>query len=141
MEKLIVSMMRFSTAVTLFGIEQLQSAMNSMTGGEDLNKTVDRLTQAMNAVTNAMAKELDEQKRQTLGSITSASEEAVNRTFQGMNLGMLDPREVLRTSTDLMKKTSDSVNSWVQRSTDNEGADEPQPASDALSKSKGKQTH
>src|SRR3989442_1023075 len=136
MEKLIVSMMRFSTAVTLFGMEQLENAMNTMGGTEDVSKTMDRFRQSLDAFTGAVSKEIDQRKRDTLKSVTSMSEEAVHRTFEGMNV--VDPREVLRTTSDLMKKTSDSVADLVTKSAESveEGLEniEPQSAADALSK-------
>ncbi|HEY3132547.1 MAG TPA: hypothetical protein VGL91_24070 [Acidobacteriota bacterium] len=140
MEKLIVSMMRFSTAVTLFGMEQLENAMNTMGGTEDVSKTMDRFRQSLDAFTSAVSKEIDQRKRDTLKSVTSMSEEAVHRTFEGMNV--VDPREVLRTTSDLMKKTSDSVADLVTKSAETveEGLEstEPQSAADTLSKSKKK---
>ena len=39
MQDLIVSMMRFSAALTLFGLEQLQNSLNVVEGEEDLSKT------------------------------------------------------------------------------------------------------
>lgn len=140
MEKLIVSMMRFSTAVTLFGMEQLEVAMNTMGGTEDFTKTMDRFRQSLDAFTNAVSKEIDQKKRDTLKSVTSMSEEAVHRTFEGLNV--VDPREVLRTTSDLMKKTSDSVADLVTKSAETMGegleSSEPQSAADALSKSRTK---
>lgn len=142
MEKLIVSMMRFSTAITLFGMEQLENAMNTVSGGEDISKSIDRFRQTLDSFTNAVVKEIDPKKRETLNSVTSMSEEAVHRTFEGMTV--IDPREVLRTTSELVKKTSDSVADLVTKSAESvEGTlenPEPEAAADALSKSKGKQS-
>ncbi len=139
MEKLIVSMMRFSAAITLFGMEQLENAMNTMTGGEDLSKSIDKFRDTLDSFTNAVTKEIDQKKRDTLKSVTSMSEEAVHRTLEGINV--IDPREVLRTTSDLMKKTSDSVADLVSKSAESvEESLEPQEAAGALSKSKAKQS-
>ncbi|HEV8132012.1 MAG TPA: hypothetical protein VGQ81_12225 [Acidobacteriota bacterium] len=141
MEKLIVSMMRFSTAITLFGMEQLENAMNTVSGGEDLSKSIDKFRQTLDSFTNAVVKEIDQKKRETLNSVTGMSEEAVHRTFEGMTV--IDPREVLRTTSELVKKTSDSVADLVTKSAESVEETletEPEAAADALSKSKGKQS-
>ncbi|MBI3941091.1 MAG: hypothetical protein HY315_09670 [Acidobacteria bacterium] len=141
MEKLIVSMMRFSTAVTLFGMEQLEIAMNSVGGGEDLSKTLDKFRHSLDSFTEALSRELDQKKRDTLKSVTNMSEEAVHRTVEGMNV--VDPREVLRTTSELIKKTSDSVADLVAKSAESVEETlekiEPEAAASALSKSKAKQ--
>ena len=118
MEKLIVSMMRFSTAVTLFGLEQLESAMNVATG-EDLSETMDRFRTALDSVTDAVSKELNHSKQATLKSVTQLSEQAAHRAVNG--LVVVDPRDVLRSTSDLMKKTSDSVADFIAKGADTVG--------------------
>jgi hypothetical protein len=123
-------------------MEQLENAMNTVSGGEDMSKSIDRFRQTLDSFTSAVVKEIDQKKRETLNSVTSMSEEAVHRTFEGMNV--IDPREVLRTTSELMKKTSDSVADLVTKSAESveETLENPEPeaAADALSKSKGKQS-
>lgn len=141
MEKLIVSMMRFSTAMTLFGMEQVQSAMNTMGGGEDLSTSLDRFRRALDSFTDAMIGELDHTKRETLESVTNVSEDAIHRTMEGVNLSMMDPREVIRTSADLMKKTSDSLADFMagsEKGEDSSKSGEPKRAAEALSGQGGK---
>jgi chemotaxis regulatin CheY-phosphate phosphatase CheZ len=136
LEKLIISMMRFSTAVTLFGLEQLESAMNSMGGGDDLSNTMDRFRKNLDSFTDLLSKEIDPKKRETLKSVINMSEEAVHRTMEGMNV--VDPREVMRATSDLLKKTSNSVAEMVTRTAETAErtieATEPEAAADALSK-------
>lgn len=131
MEKLIVSMMRFSTAMTLFGMEQLQNAMNTMGGGEDLSAGLDRFRRALDSFTDAMIDEVDDTKRETLKSVTGVSEDAVHRTLEGLNVNMMDPREIMKTTTDLMRKTSDSVADWMVKTAESTSGGERK-------KSKGK---
>ncbi len=139
MEKLIVSMMRFSTAVTLFGMEQLENAMR-VGGGEDWSKAMERFRSTLDSFTDAVSKELDHKKQATLKSVTGMSEEAVHRTAEGMNV--VDPREILKTTSDLMRKTSNSVADLVTRGAhsveETLETSEPQSAAQALSKHKGK---
>ncbi|MBI2821140.1 MAG: hypothetical protein HYX74_02850 [Acidobacteria bacterium] len=133
-------MMRFSAAVTLFGVEQLENAVTSMSGREDFSKSLDKFRQSLDSFTDTLSKEMDAKKRDTLKSVASMSQEAVHRTMEGMNVA--DPREVMRTTSDLIKKTSDSLTEMVSKSAESveetlEGS-EPEAAADALSKSKRK---
>ncbi len=116
MQSLIVSMMRFSAAVTLFGMEQLQSSFNVVEGEEDLSKAMDRFEEALDSMTDALVKKIDDKKKDTLKSVTRMSEDVVGRTMDGMNV--MDPREVLRATNDLLKKTTDATADWVTKAAD-----------------------
>jgi hypothetical protein len=113
MQNLIVSMLRFSAAVTLFSMEQLQNSLNLVEGEENLSKTMERFEQALNSVTESLTSRIDEKKKETLKSITKMSEDVVNRTFDGMT--MIDPREMMRATNDLIQKTSDTTAGWVSK--------------------------
>jgi len=113
MQSLIVSMMKFSAAMTLFSMEQLQNTLNMVEGEEDLSKTMDRFEQALNSLTEALTNRIDDKKRDTLKSITKMSEDVVSRTFDGMTV--MDPREVMRATNDLIQKTSDTTAEWVSK--------------------------
>jgi conjugal transfer/entry exclusion protein len=113
MQSLIVSMLRFSAAVTLFSMEQLQSSLNLVEGEENLSKTLERFEEALNSVTDSLTKRIDEKKKDTLKSITKMSEDVVGRTFDGMT--MIDPREMMRATNDLIQKTSDTTAGWVSK--------------------------
>ena len=113
MQSLIVSMMRFSAALTLFGMEQLQSSLDVVEGEEDFSKAMDRFEKALDSLTDALVTKIDAKKRDTLKSVTKMSEDVVGRTMDGMNV--MDPREVLRATNDLLKKTSDATADWVSK--------------------------
>ncbi len=142
MDKFLVSMMRFSTAMTLFGLEQVQSAVTLMGSGEDLTSSMERMRKAMDAFSEAVMAQVDDSKKETLETVTRVSEDTMRRAFAGVTSSMVDPREVVRMTTDMVKKTSDSVVQWMGSGTSSaESSDEPQAASDALggrSKSKPK---
>ena len=116
MQSLIVSMMRFSAAVTLFGMEQLQSSLSVVEGEEELDKAMERFEKALDSMTDALVNKIDDKKKDTLKSVTRMSEDVVNRTFDSMNV--MDPREVLRATNDLLKKTSDATADWVSKAAD-----------------------
>jgi hypothetical protein len=113
MDQLLVSMMRFSTAVTLFGIQQMESAMNTVTGSENFKDSLDKFRTALDDFSEAVGKEIDKGKRETLDSITRACEDTLKRAMDGMNENMTDPREALNTAADMMKKATDSLADWM----------------------------
>lgn len=113
MSNLIASMTRFSTAMTLFGIEQLEKSMNVVGGADELSKTVEEFEKTLNSLTDVLNGKIDEKKKETLQSVTKMTEDTVNRTLDGME--MVDPREVVKASTDLLQKSSDVAAGWVSR--------------------------
>ncbi len=113
MQNLIVSMMRFSAALTLFGMEQIQNSLNIVEGEEDLSKTMERFEKAFNSMTDALVHRIDDKKKETLKSVTKMSEDVVSRTMDSMNV--MDPREVLRATNDLIQKTTDATSEWVSK--------------------------
>ena len=118
MEDLIVSVLRFSAAVSLFGAEQVQRAVGTVSGSEDAEKSIDKLRTALDSFSKQVAGELDKSKQETLDSLTKMSEDTVRRAFKGMNLKMMDPTEAMKTTMDVMRKTTDSVSDWVANADD-----------------------
>jgi conjugal transfer/entry exclusion protein len=134
MTNLIVSMLRLSAAMTLYSVEQLEQSMNVVEGGKDLGKTVDGFGKTLDSLTDVLMRDMDQKKKETLDSVSRASQEMVSRTMEGMDI--MDPRQVLKASSDLMQKTSDVTAKWVSKAAEAvekaaEGAKapaEPQPA-------------
>jgi hypothetical protein len=110
---LIASMARFSTAMTLFGVEQLEKTMNVVGGGQEVSKTVEEFEKTLNSLTEVLTGKMDEKKKETLQSVSKMTEETVNRTMEGMNA--VDPRELLKASSDFLQKTSDATAGWVSK--------------------------
>jgi chemotaxis regulatin CheY-phosphate phosphatase CheZ len=130
MQKLIVSMVRFTTAVTLYGLEQIQTVSYLTQGGQDLFKVLDKFEIALDSLTEALVDNIDESKRDTLKSVANIAEEAVNRSFDSVD--MIDPRRVLRMADKLWQKSSDAMTDWFGKSTPTNGS-EPKPAAEVLS--------
>lgn len=138
MDKFLVSMMRFSTAMTLFGLEQVQGAVTSVGTGDDLTASMERMRKAMDAFSEAVMGQVDDSKRETLETVTRVSEDTMRRAFAGVASSMVDPREMVRMTTDMVKKTSDSVVQWMGTgSPAAEAGGEPAAAAEALG-AKGK---
>ena len=113
MTNLIVSMLRFSAAMTLYGVEQLEHSVSVVEGGSELGKTIEGFEKTLNSLTDVLMREMDEKKKETLESVSKASHDMVNRTLEGMD--MMDPRQVLKASSDLLQKTSDVTAKWVSK--------------------------
>ncbi len=131
MQELIVSMMRFSAAMTLFGMQQLQNAVSA---AADTQSALDKFKDALDAMTDAMAKQMDEAKTSTLDSMTKVQKDIVDRSFDAMNMQAFDPREMMSTTADLMKKTTDSLSDLVNKAMpkSESASSEPQAAAEAL---------
>lgn len=131
MQELIISVMRFSAAMTLFGMQQLQNAVGA---AADTQAAVDQFRKALDEMSDAVTNQMDASKQATLKSMTNAQKDLVGNTFDAMNVRQLDPRELMNTGGDLMRKTSDSLADLVKKATAPmaKSAAEPEPIGQAL---------
>jgi hypothetical protein len=110
---LIASMASFSTAMTLFGVEQLEKTLSVVGGNGELSKTVEEFEKTLDSLTNVLTGKMDEKKKDTLKSVTKMAEDTVGRAIDTMEV--MDPREVLKAGTDMLQKTSDVTAEWASR--------------------------
>ena len=131
MQELITSMMKFSAAMTLFSMQQVQNAVNA---AADTQSALTKFREALDKVTDVVTSQIDESKQETLKSMTKVQTDIVDRTFDAMNVDALDPREVMHTTSDLMKKTSDAMGDLVKKAAAATAAasSEPKSAAEAL---------
>src|SRR5713226_9053143 len=135
LRELTSSMIRFTNAVTLFSMQQMQNALGAVT---DSQAVINRFCGALDAISNTLSTQIDATKKSTLDSMTRTGSEMVDRTMDAMNVQALNPREVMDTTADIMRKTSDSMADIVRRTSGAvqgaaAGASEPEPAAEALS--------
>jgi hypothetical protein len=130
MQKLIVSMVRFTTALTLYGLEQVQTTTYVARAGQDLFKVLDKLEITLNSLTEALIDKIDDSKRGTLRSVTDITEDVVGKSFDSVN--MMDPRSLLRLTDEFWNKTSDVLTGWFEKPAPENGS-EPRPAADIMS--------
>jgi biotin synthase-related radical SAM superfamily protein len=136
LRELTSSMIRFTNAVTLFSMQQMQNAIGAVT---DSQAVINRFCSALDAISNTLSTQIDASKKSTLDSMSKTGAEMVDRTMDAMNVQAMNPREILDTTTDVMRKTSDSVADIVRRATGagaHADAGEPESAADALGKKK-----
>jgi len=124
MQDLINSIVRFSAAMTLFSMQQMQNAVGA---AADTQAALGKFKDALDSITNAITSQLDDAKKPTLDSMANLGSDIVDRTWDTMNVGAMDPRQVLQTTGDLMKKTSESLAGMMKKPGNSSG--EPQPAS------------
>jgi hypothetical protein len=133
------SMIRFTNAVTLFSMQQMQNAIGAVT---DSQAVINRFCNALDAISNTLSTQIDASKKSTLDSMSKTGTEMVDRTMDAMNVQALDPREIMDTTADVMRKTSDSVADIVRRASNtgkhahHDDSGEPESAADALGKKK-----
>ena len=136
LRELTSSMIRFTNAVTLFSMQQMQNALGAVT---DSQEVINRFCGALDAISNTLSTQIDATKKSTLDSMTKTGSEMVDRTMDAMNVQALDPREVMDTTADLLRKTSDSMHDMVRRTAHAAHASgEPEHAADALGGRKSK---
>ena len=133
LRELTSSMIRFTNAVTLFSMQQMQNAIGAVT---DSQAVINRFCSALDAISNTLSTQIDATKKSTLDSMSKTGTEMVDRTIDAMNVQALNPREMMDTTTDVMRKTSESMADMVRRTTSSsshaESAGEPESAADAL---------
>jgi hypothetical protein len=133
LRELTSSMIRFTNAVTLFSMQQMQNAIGAVT---DSQAVINRFCSALDAISNTLSTQIDATKKSTLDSMSKTGTEMVDRTMDAMNVQALNPRELMDTTTDVMRKTSESMADMVRRTTSSsshsESAGEPESAADAL---------
>jgi hypothetical protein len=104
MRELIASLMRFSGAVTMFGMEQVQNAIGAPA---DTRAAIARMIETLDSMSDSLISKIDEPKRAAHESMSKAQSEVVGRTFNAVDLNAPD---------ELMKKTSASISSALARS-------------------------
>jgi hypothetical protein len=130
MQKLIVSMVRFTTALALYGLEQVQTTAFLAQGGQDLFKVLDKFEIALNSLTEALIDKIDDSKRGTLRSVTNMTEDVVSKSFDSVTV--MDPRSVLRLTNEFWQKTSQALTDWFEKPAPTNGS-EPKPATEVMS--------
>ncbi len=112
MQELAVSMMKFSAAMTMFGIQQVQNAVGAMT---DTQGATDKFKHAMDSVTSALSSELDQSNKSAASSLNNLSEKLVHRAASALDMPAMDPRNVIKAAADVLKKTTDTVTDMVEK--------------------------
>ena len=130
MQSLIVSMVRLTTAITLYGLEQIQSTSFFAEGGRSLSGMLDRFGTAFDAMSDSLADRLGHDKLSALDAVTDLTEDLVGKSINSMS--SVTPRNMIKTGSELWQKSSDTLESLIGKPASTNGS-EPKLASDALS--------
>lgn len=131
MQELINSVARFSAAVTLFGMQEVQKAVGAAL---DTPAYLSHFSSSLDSISNAIVSELDPETKPTLDSITNLGREVVNRTFDTLKAPAFDPRQVMHATSDMIRKTADAMAKGpaAEPASEEHASAEPQPAEEAL---------
>ena len=109
MQELLESMVRFYAAMTLFGVQQLQNAIDV---ASDSGTSRKKVSESLDAVTDAIKAQLDENKRPTVESISKL----VDQTYDAFDIPAFDSHKVVDNVTEVVRKTTDAVADAIRKS-------------------------
>jgi hypothetical protein len=127
MQELLNSFVRLSAAMTVYSMQQMQSAVETIDPKESVNK----LRQMIDSMTDALTAQIDERKKPTVESISKVGSDVVDRTFDTLNAAASAPRDIVQTTGDIVKKTTDSLSNFMG-TTEKKTAGEPVSAESVL---------
>jgi hypothetical protein len=128
-EKLLLSSVRLSSAATLFGVYQLESAVSGFREPGGLGRQLARFGGTVNSLAACLLDEISRGKKDALDSFADISGKVVRQSMEGISY--LDPRRVARIANKLAQRPSGSSKDSGTPESSRQG--EPQLATDVLS--------
>lgn len=128
MQDLINSFVRLSAAMSVYSLQQMQSAVGTI----DPKDPVAQLKKMIDSMTEALTAQIDESKKQTVESISNLGSGVVDRTFDTMS--NLNPRDIVQTTNDVVRRTTDSIAGIMKsdKGDEKKSASTPQAAGEVL---------
>jgi len=109
-QDLINSFVRLSAAMSVYTLQQMQSAVDTL----DTKDSVNKLKKMIDSMTDALTAQIDESKRKTVDSISNLGADVVERTFDTFNVQGLNPHELVETTNNMVRKTTDSLSNIIR---------------------------
>ncbi|MEX2264136.1 MAG: hypothetical protein WD696_19440 [Bryobacteraceae bacterium] len=114
MQELIGSMIRFTTAATLFGMQQIPNAMaaamNPQLADQRLMEALAKFGAALDALTDVVTAEMSDADKSTVDNVTRVQSELVNRSLVSIaSVPQMDLRGMVDTTANIMRKTTDTI--------------------------------
>jgi hypothetical protein len=127
-QDLINSFVRLSAAMSVYSLQQMQSAVGTV----DPKDSIEKLKKMIDSMTEALTAQIDESKKQTVESISNLGSGVVERTFD--TVSNLNPRDIVQNTSDVVRKTTDSIAGMIKsdKSDDKKSASTPQAAGEVL---------
>ncbi len=118
MLELLNSLVRLSAAVTVYGMQEVQSAAGSVSSTESMEK----FREIIDSMTNAIKGKIDPSKRPTLDSFSTLGQNVVDQTVgrtidtlnHTLNVPSMSPSDLLQSTSDAAKSTSDWLGGIVK---------------------------
>jgi hypothetical protein len=106
-QDLINSFVRLSAAMTMYSVQQMQSAAETI----DPKDSVVRFCHMIDSMTDALTAQMDDSKKATVQSLTNLGTGVVGRTLETItvNVPAINPREIVQTTADMVRKTTQSL--------------------------------
>jgi hypothetical protein len=128
-EKLFLSSVRLSSAATLFGVHQMESAVNNWQEAGGIGKQLDQFGTTVNSLTQCLVEEISPGKQDALHSVADITTKVVRQSMDGLRL--FDPLQSFRAATSLLQKSSQTIVGWATKPQP-AVEEEPQLAADVL---------
>jgi hypothetical protein len=106
MREMMLSMMRFSGAVTMFGLEQIQNAMSAPA---DTQAALVRLCGTLDSMSGVLESKLDASTKKALHSLSKAQLDVLDSTSNAVNLDAVN----MDAATDFIKRTSEKLSGMM----------------------------
>ena len=118
MLELLNSLVRLSAAVTVYGMQEVQTAAGSVSPTE----SVEKLREMIDSMANTITGKIDASKRPTLDSFSTLGrnvvDQTVGRTLDTLNhtlhVPSMSPGDILQSTSDAAKSTSDWLGGIVK---------------------------
>jgi hypothetical protein len=120
MQELINSMIRLSAAVTIFGVQQVQTVVTSA----DPKPSFDKIREVIDAMANAASSKIDDSSRAAVDRFSNLPQDMLKRTWDST-------KEVMENTSDMVKAASD-VLMTATRPAGEPNQSEPKLAEEAL---------
>ena len=125
-QELINSFVRLSAAMTVFGMQQMQTAV----GNVDPNEAITKLREVLDAMTNIVNSHIEESRRPTVESMTTLGRNMMDRTWDAINMGTPQPKDLMNVANDGLRRATSGLNEFMRL--EKKGSTEPRAAEDAL---------
>ena len=110
MQDLINSFVRLSAAMSVYSMQQMQSAVETI----DPKDSVARLKKMIDSMTDALTSQIDESKKKTVDSISNLGADVVGKTFDTLSVPGMTAKDIVETTNDMVRKTTDSLASMIK---------------------------
>jgi hypothetical protein len=119
---LMTSMARLSAALTIFGIEQAQNAVDALS---DSKASTEKFRKTIDSLTDAVIAQVDERHRDTLKEMSDAGAKFVERSWDSVS--EVDTGGMIDSASKVIRKTADALTEALEKESKPRKEATPQP--------------